>query len=224
MTTQETWNEVDALFERKLVGADDALHRALVESAAAGLPAIAVSATQGKLLHLLVRIMGAKRVLEIGTLGGYSTIWMARALPAGGRLTTLEISKEHAKVAEQNVANAGVAERVEIRVGDARTTLAALAGEKREPFDFVFIDADKPSNPVYFDWARKLGRPGTVIVVDNVGRAGKLVAPESKDDPNVRGVLELLDAMEQAGPSVSATAIQTVGAKGYDGFAIAVVG
>jgi predicted O-methyltransferase YrrM len=223
MATQETWSDVDALFERKLVGADDALHRALEQSAAAGLPAIAVSATQGKLLHLLVRITHATRVLEVGTLGGYSTIWMARALPAGGRITTLEISNEHARVAQQNLTDAGVADRVEIRVGDARTTLAALAQEKREPFDFVFIDADKPSNPVYFDWALKLGRPGTVIVVDNVGRGGKIVLPESKDDPNVRGVLELLDAMHSA-PRVSATAIQTVGAKGYDGFAIAVVG
>jgi predicted O-methyltransferase YrrM len=224
MPTQESWNEVDALFERKLVGADAALHRALEESAAAGLPAIAVSAAQGKLLHLLVRITSAKRVLEVGTLGGYSTLWMARALPEGGRITTLEISKEHARVAQQNLAHAGVAERVEIRVGDARDSLAALAQEKREPFDFVFIDADKPSNRIYFDWARKLGRKGTVIVVDNVGRGGKIVLPESKDDPGVRGVLELLDAMEQARPEVSATAIQTVGTKGYDGFAIAVVG
>jgi predicted O-methyltransferase YrrM len=211
------WAAVDALFEQRLLGDDHVLDAALRDAASAGLPPINVSPTQGKLLHLLVRSIGAGRVLEIGTLAGYSAIWMARALPADGQLTTLEVDGTAATVARRNLDRAGVGSLVEIVVGPALDTLPRLSG----PFDLVFVDADKPSNAAYVDWAVRLGRPGTVIVVDNVVRDGA-VADTASDDPNVRGVQRLLDALA-TDDRVDATAIQTVGSKGYDGFVLGIV-
>ena len=212
-----TWDLVDAYFEDVLGLADESLAAALAATAAAGMPAIAVSPAQGKLLHLLVRATGATRVLEIGTLGGYSTIWLARALPAGGRLITLEAVEKHAAVARSNIARAGLSDRVEIRVGKALDTLPSLQG----PFDFVFIDADKQNNVAYFDWGLKLSRPGSLIVIDNVVRDGKVIDARSSDVA-VQGVRKLNERMA-AEPQVSVTAVQTVGVKGYDGFAVALV-
>jgi predicted O-methyltransferase YrrM len=219
--SQDTWSAVDTYLTDTLVKPDPILEAALQASDAAGLPAISVSAPQGKFLQLLARIHGARSILEIGTLGGYSTIWLARALPPGGRLITLEIDPKHAAVARENLARAGFANIAWVRVGRALDTLEELYHEAAGPFDFVFIDADKPSNPDYFSWALKMSRPGTVIVVDNVVRDGAVADPASADAA-VRGVrrLNLLMASE---PRVAATAIQTVGAKGYDGFAVALV-
>ncbi|WP_437947426.1 O-methyltransferase [Sorangium sp. So ce296] len=219
--TQEQWSAVDRYITDLLVPPDAALDAALEASAAAGLPPINVAPNQGKLLNLLARIHGARIILEIGTLGGYSTIWLARALPAGGRLITLESEPKHAEVARANLDRAGVADRVELRLGRALDTLPKLAAEGRGPFDLIFIDADKPSNPDYFAWALKLSRRGSVIVVDNVVRRGAVVDPESAD-PNVQGVRRLYELLA-AERRVSATAIQTVGAKGYDGLAVALV-
>jgi predicted O-methyltransferase YrrM len=219
--TQELWTAVDRYITDLLAPSDPALDAALEASAAAGLPPIAVSPTLGKLLHLLARIQGARTILEIGTLGGYSTIWLARALPANGSLVTLEADPKHADVARANIARAGLSTIVDVRLGRALDTLPRLATEDRAPFDLVFIDADKPSNADYFAWALKLSRRGSVIIVDNVVRDGAVADP-GNHDPNVVGVRRLneLIAME---PRVSATAIQTVGSKGYDGFAIALV-
>jgi len=219
--TEERWTEVDRYLGDLLASDDPALEAALAASAAAGLPAINVSPVQGKLLHLLARATGARNVLEIGTLGGYSTIWLARALPEGGRLISLEADARHAEVARANIAGAGLQAIVEVRLGMALDTLPGLAAERREPFDFVFIDADKPNNPAYFDWALQLSRPGSIIVVDNVVRDGEVIDAGS-DSPTVQGVRRVLERLA-AEPRVSATAIQTVGAKGYDGFAIALV-
>ncbi|WP_437338296.1 O-methyltransferase [Sorangium sp. So ce394] len=219
--TQEQWSAVDRYITDLLVPPDAALDAALEASAAAGLPPINVAPNQGKLLNLLARIHGARTILEIGTLGGYSTIWLARALPAGGRLITLESEPKHAEVARANLDRAGVADRVELRLGRALDTLPKLAAEGRGPFDLIFIDADKPSNPDYFAWALKLSRRGSVIVVDNVVRRGAVVDPGSAD-PNVQGVRRLYELLA-AERRVSATAIQTVGAKGYDGLAVALV-
>ncbi|AGP32378.1 O-methyltransferase [Sorangium cellulosum] len=218
---QEQWSAVDRYITDLLVPPDAALDAALEASAAAGLPPINVAPNQGKLLNLLARIHGARTILEIGTLGGYSTIWLARALPAGGRLITLESEPKHAEVARANLDRAGVADRVELRLGRALDTLPKLAAEGRGPFDLIFIDADKPSNPDYFAWALKLSRRGSVIVVDNVVRRGAVVDPESAD-PNVQGVRRLYELLA-AERRVSATAIQTVGAKGHDGLAVALV-
>lgn len=219
--SQQQWTRVDSYIDRKIVGADTALDEALAHNRAAGLPEIDVSPSQGKFLHLLARMAGSRTILEIGTLGGYSTIWLARALPPGGRLVTLERSAHHAAVATANLARAGLADRVDIRVGAALDTLPRLEAERLGPFDFVFIDADKPSNPDYFAWALKLSRPGTVILCDNVVRAGA-VTDAASSDPNVRGVRALFDAI--AGDArVSATALQTVGGKGWDGFVLALV-
>ncbi|KYG05092.1 methyltransferase [Sorangium cellulosum] len=218
---QEQWSAVDRYITDLLVPPDAALDAALEASAAAGLPPINVAPNQGKLLNLLARIHGARTILEIGTLGGYSTIWLARALPAGGRLITLESEPKHAEVARANLDRAGVADRVELRLGRALDTLPKLAAESRGPFDLIFIDADKPSNPDYFAWALKLSRRGSVIVVDNVVRRGAVVDPESAD-PNVQGVRRLYELLA-AERRVSATAIQTVGAKGHDGLAVALV-
>jgi predicted O-methyltransferase YrrM len=215
--TQEQWDAVDGYYSGLLVGPDAALDAALEASDAAGLPQIAVSATQGKLLHLIARVRGARRILEIGTLGGYSTIWLARALPADGRLITLEYEAKHAEVARANLARAGLADRVDVLVGAALDTLPTLEG----PFDLVFIDADKPNNPDYFRAALGLCRPGSVIVVDNVVRGGRVADPSSTD-PSVVGSRALADLMA-AEPTVDATMLQTVGAKGYDGFALALV-
>jgi predicted O-methyltransferase YrrM len=217
MTDTERWQAVDDYITGLLIGSDPGLDAALAHNARAGLPAIDVSPAQGKLLHLLVRAVGAHRILEIGTLGGYSTIWMARALPADGQLTTLELSEDHARVARENLDRSGVGDRIEIRQGPALETLPTLVG----PFDFVFIDADKASNTEYLQWALQLTRPGSVIVVDNVIRDGKVIDGDSTD-PAVVGTRRFTEALA-AEPRLSATEIQTVGAKGYDGFAIAVV-
>ena len=218
---QDQWTAVDRYLTDLLVPADPALESALRDSAAAGLPAINVSPNQGKLLYLLARLQGARTVLEIGTLGGYSTIWLARALPAGGRLVTLEADAKHAEIARANIARAGLADIVELRLGPALETLPQLAAEGRGPFDLIFIDADKESYPDYLAWSLRLSRRGSLIVADNVVRKGAVLDPAS-DDPRVQGARrfnELLAAERR----VSATAIQTVGSKGYDGFALALV-
>jgi predicted O-methyltransferase YrrM len=194
---------------------------ALTSSDAHNLPAISVSAPLGKLLHLLARSLRARRILEIGTLGGYSTIWMADALPADGTLITLEIDPTHASVAQANLERAGLANKVTVRVGAALDTLPKLAAEGAGPFDLVFIDADKPNNPPYFEWAMKLTRPGSMIIVDNVVRRGAVADPSSTD-VSVLGVRRLNELIA-ADPRVEATALQTVGAKGYDGFCVALV-
>ncbi|RYE46816.1 MAG: O-methyltransferase [Hyphomicrobiales bacterium] len=217
----ELWGRVDDYIADRLVDEDAALADALKANAANGLRPIDVSAAQGKFLHLLVRMSRAKRILEVGTLGAYSTIWMAKALPAGGTIVTLEYEPHHAEVARRNIARAGYSGRIEVRVGAAAETLPVLAAEKPEPFDFVFIDADKPNNTVYLDWAIRLGRPGTVIVLDNVVRDGQVANAESRD-PNVLGSRGAFDLIA-ANPRLSATALQTVGAKGYDGFAVMIL-
>ena len=214
--TEPLWADVDRYIEAQLVREDALLRGALERSAAAGLPAIAVSAAQGKQLQLMAQLMHARHILEIGTLGGYSTIWLARALPSDGRLVTLELSEMHAKVARENIAVAGFAAQVEVRVGPALETLPTLVG--RAPFDFVFIDADKPNIPGYLDWAIRLSRSGAAIVVDNVVRKGALADEHTKDDA-VRGVRAMHETLAHD-PRVSATTIQTVGAKGYDGFTL----
>jgi predicted O-methyltransferase YrrM len=218
---QERWTAVDRYISEKLVPPDAALDAALAANAAAGLPSIDVAPNQGKLLHLFVKMMGAKRVLEIGTLGGYSTIWMARALPEGGRLVSLELSPKHAEVARANVQRAGVAQRVEIRVGPALESLAKLKQEGAAPFDLIFIDADKQTIPEYVTWAIQLARRGTVVLTDNVIRDGAIIDPDSTDTA-VQGVQRMFDLLA-AEPRLTATAIQTVGSKGYDGFALAIV-
>jgi len=216
--TQEQWTRVDEYVTNLLLPSDAVLEAALAASQAAGLPAINVAPNQGKFLSLLAQIQGATRILEIGTLAGYSTIWLARALPSSGRLVTLELDPKHAQVAQANLERAGLAGLVELRVGRALDSLAALASEGVPPFDFVFIDADKQSIPDYFLWSLKLTRPGSVIVVDNVIRKGAVLDPASTD-ANVQGVRRFNDIVSQT-PSVSATAVQTVGSKGYDGFAL----
>jgi predicted O-methyltransferase YrrM len=219
---QETWTAVDDYFGQALIPDDEAMDEAQRSSAAGGLPPISVSAAQGKLLHLLARGIGARRILEVGTLGGYSTIWLARAIRSPGVLITLELNPHHAEVARSNLDRAGVGDLVDIRTGPAAESLAALAGTNPDPFDLVFIDADKTSNSLYFDYAVRLGRPGTVIVVDNVVRGGR-VADSASRDQAANGVHELV-TMLAASKGVDATAIQTVGTKGYDGFILAVVG
>jgi predicted O-methyltransferase YrrM len=219
------WSDVDNYITDRLVADDPALDAALQASAAAGLPQIAVSPPQGKLLQLLARIHGARTILELGTLGGYSTIWLARALPPDGRLVTMEAERSYAEVAQANVARAGLGDIVEVRVGPALETLPELAAENPDPFDMVFIDADKKSTPEYFTWALRLCRPGSLIIVDNVIRDGALIDGDS-DDPSVRGnrrFHELLAADLAGAKRVSATTIQTVGSKGYDGFTLALV-
>jgi len=221
---ERRWNDVDNYLGSQLLEDDPVLNRATETSQQAGLPAIAVSPLQGKFLYLLARLIGARQVLEIGTLGGYSAIWLGRALPAApvGRLVTLEVNPMHADVAQVNIADAGLAEVVEVRVGAALETLPKLATEFGEGvFDFTFIDADKQNNAEYFSSALKLTRPGGVIVVDNVVRQGHVV-DESSDDSSVVGTRKLFAAMAQE-KTMTATAIQTVGLKGYDGFAIAIV-
>ena len=215
------WQAVDAYVSETIVGRDIALEAALKANAAAGLPSIDVSAPQGKLIHLLARMSGARKILEIGTLGGYSTIWLARALPDDGRLVTLEWSARHAEVARGNVARAGLSAKVEIRTGAALETLPKIEAEGLGPFDFVFIDADKANNAAYLEWGLRLSRPGTAIVVDNVVRDGEVVDAKNTDS-DVVGVRRMFELIARE-PRLSATAIQTVGAKGWDGFALAVV-
>lgn len=223
MNPQETWTAVDRYFADHLIGRDDALDAALEASAAAGLPAISVSPAQGKLLHLLARIHGARNILEIGTLGGYSTIWLARALPPApqGKLITLEYDPKHADIARANLARAGLSNSVELILGRALDTLPQLAAQNRGPFDLVFVDADKPSNPDYFQWALRLSRKGGVIVIDNVVRKGAVADPTNKN-ADVEGVRRMTELIKNE-PRVTATTIQTVGTKGYDGFTIALV-
>ncbi len=218
---QEQWTAVDRYFVERLMPDDPVLEAALEANEAAGRPSIDVSPLQGKFLHLLALTKAARRILEIGTLGGYSTIWLARALPVGGRLVTLELDAKHAQVARTNLERAGVSERVEIRVGPATQSLAQLEADGAEPFDLIFLDADKPSNPVYLQWALKLAHRGSLIVVDNVVRDGKIVDPASTA-PDVQGTRALFDRLA-AEPRLASTAIQTVGSKGYDGFVMAVV-
>lgn len=219
--TESLWADADAYVTDLLVRQDDALERALAESSAAGLPAIAVSPPQGKLLWLLARMQRASAILEIGTLGGYSTIWLARGLEPGGLVTSVELSERHAAVARANVERAGVAGCVDIRVGAALDLLPSLAADGVGPFDLTFIDADKANIPDYFTWALELSRPGAVIVVDNVIRSGAVLDTASTD-ADVLGVRRL-NAMLADEPRVSATTIQTVGAKGYDGLTLAYV-
>ena len=218
---RKLWSAVDSYFARTLIGPDVALEAALAANAAAGLPSIDVSALQGKLIHLLARMMGARKALEIGALGGYSTIWLARALPEDGRLITLEVNARHAEVARQNLARAGLERKVEIRTGAALDTLPKIEAEGAGPFDFVFIDADKTNNPAYLQWALRLSRPGAAIVVDNVVRDGE-VADAASRDGDVIGVRRMFDEMARE-KRLSVTAIQTVGVKGWDGFALALV-
>jgi len=218
---ENPWTEVDRYITDLLVRPDAALQAALDESAAAGLPAISVAPNQGKLLHLIARIQGARSILEIGTLGGYSTIWLARALPPGGRLVTLEADPKHAAVARSTFARAGLESVVDLRLGRASDTLPQIADERRGPFDLIFIDADKAGIPDYFTWALRLSRVGTVIIVDNVVRGGAVIDAASPD-PSIQGVRRF-NEMLASEPRVSATAIQTVGSKGYDGFAIMLV-
>src|SRR5258706_867173 len=219
--SKELWKNVDLYFSEQLSLSDAVLDAALAANKAAELPAIDVAPNQGKLLHLLARMIGARRILEIGTLGGYSTIWMARALPDGGRLITLEYSAKHAEIARMNIERAGLAEIVEIRVGAALETLPKIHAEMKEPFDLIFIDADKANNAEYLRWAIKLSRPGTLIIVDNVVRDGGVIDAASTDR-DVQGARQLFEMLGSE-PRLSATALQTVGSKGYDGFAMAIV-
>ena len=214
----EKWTEVDNFFSDALLAPDPVLESALESSRAAGLPAISVSPNQGKLLEILARMLGARSILEIGTLGAYSTIFLARGMRAGGRLITLESDPAHAAVARANIARAGLESMVELRLGSASDTLPQISAERREPFDLIFIDADKKNIPAYFEWALRLSRPGSIIVVDNVVRDGRVIDSKS-DDPDIQGVRRFLE-MVGANATVSGTAIQTVGVKGYDGFAI----
>jgi predicted O-methyltransferase YrrM len=218
---KKIWTQVDRYFGDLLAPSDDKLESALAANHKAGLPSIDVSRLQGKFLDLLVRISGARKILEIGTLGAYSTIWMARALPEGGHIVTLEADPHHAKVARANLKNAGLLDRVDLRLGRAIESLPKLEASGAGPFDLIFIDADKPNNPEYLAWALKLSRPGTVIVTDNVVRDGKVVGAES-DDKTIQGTRRFAQ-MLAAEPRLSATVLQTVGTKGYDGFAVAVV-
>jgi predicted O-methyltransferase YrrM len=219
--TQELWTAVDNYINLLLVPSDPVLEAALQSATAAGLPAIQVSPPQGKLLHLLARLQDAKNILEIGTLGGYSTIWLARALSPGGRVLTLEADAKHAEVACGNFARAGLAEVIELRLGPALETLPKFAAEGRGPFDLIFIDANKSTMADYFDWSLKLSHPGSIIIADNVIRDGKIIEPNSSD-PDIQGVRRFNERVA-AEPRVSATEIQTVGSKGYDGFALILV-
>ncbi|MDA4115603.1 MAG: O-methyltransferase [Thaumarchaeota archaeon] len=215
------WTEVERYFDGLLLPADPVMDEVLKASSSAGLSPINVTPSQGRLLWILARVQSSRRILEIGTLGGYSAIWLARALPAGGRLITLEADPKAAKVARANVKLAGLAHVVEVRLGAALDTLPKLEAGGERPFDLTFIDADKPNNPEYFEWALKLSRPGGLIVVDNVVREGEVVDRASRD-PSVLGVRRLAELLHEEG-RVSATTIQTVGSKGYDGFTIALV-
>jgi predicted O-methyltransferase YrrM len=220
--SQQTWDEVDRYVDEQLIGADPALDAALAASVEAGLPPIAVTPSHGKLLYLLARSIGARSILEIGALGGYSTIWLARAVAPGGSVVTLEANASYAEVASANIARAGFAELVDVRVGAALDSLPPLAAEQREPFDLVFIDADKQNTPEYFKATLELTRRGGLIVADNVIRDGAIVDPAAQQNPDVIGSRRLHELLAGE-PRVSATTIQTVGAKGYDGFTLALV-
>ena len=221
LMTQELWTSVDRYIVETLIPPDPLLDEAPIANAAAGLPSIDVAPNQGKFLHLLAKMQGAKRILEIGTLGGYSTIWLARALPANGRLITLELEPKHAEVARANIHRAGLSSLVELRLGPALETLSHLHEQAVAPFDFIFIDADKQNIPGYLDWSLRLSRPGTVIVTDNVIRDGAVINPDDPD-PRVQGVRRFFE-MIAADRRIDATTLQTVGSKGYDGFTLAIV-
>jgi len=218
---ESTWTAVDDYLSERLAPNDAALEAALADSAAAGLPAISVTPTQGKLLPLLVQIRNARRILEIGTLGAYSTIWMARALPKDGTVVTLEIDDKHAAVAHKNIERAGLRGSIEIRVAPAADSLAQMKRERVDPFDLIFIDADKASTADYYEAAVELSRPGSLIIIDNVVRHGEVIDADT-DDVSVQGVRRAVDRIARD-RRVSATAVQTVGSKGYDGFILAVV-
>jgi predicted O-methyltransferase YrrM len=218
---EQVWSEVDDYFAQHLLPTDDVLRSTLETNIAEQLPPIAVTPPQGKLLHLLARACGAQRILEIGTLGAYSTIWLARALNPGGHLITLEIDQHHAEVARRNLAHAGMSDRVEVRVGRAAELLDAMQGFV-EPFDFIFIDADKASSDVYFRGILPLSHPGTVVIVDNVVRDGKVAEAKSEDE-DIQGIRRMTEWLATQ-PTISATAIQTVGGKSYDGFLMAIIG
>ena len=217
----DVWRKVDSFFTDALISADPALGAALAANREGGLPAIDVTPLQGRFLEILLRSTGAKRVLEIGTLGGYSTIWMARAIESSGRVITLELDQHHAAIARRNLKEAGVADRVDLRVGPASESLAALVDQNTTPFDFIFIDADKAGYPDYIQWSLKLSRPGTLIIADNVVRDGKVIDPNDPD-ANIQGVRRFTN-IAAAEPRLSTTVMQTVGSKGYDGFAISIV-
>jgi len=219
--TQDLWTAVDNYIIEKLVPSDDILDSAVRACDEAGLPSIQVSAPQGKFLNLLARVQGAERILEIGTLGGYSTIWLGRALPHGGRLTTIEIDPKHAAVAKSNIESAGLSDKVEVLVGNAREVLPQIERNITSPFDLTFIDADKASIPVYSAAALRMSQPGSLILVDNVVREGAVIE-EGSEDESVKGVRKLNDMLSSS-PGLSATVLQTVGVKGYDGLAIALV-
>jgi predicted O-methyltransferase YrrM len=219
--TQKIWESVDKYLDKMLIPPDSTLEQALAAAAAAKLPAIQVSSVQGKFLHMLALIMGARNILEIGTLGGYSTIWMAKALPEGGRLITLEADPKHADVARKNFALAGVENKVELRLGKALDTLPQVAAELRNPFDMFFIDANKSNMPEYFEWSLKLARKGSVIIADNVVREGAILDAKSKD-ADIRGIRRFLEMVGKE-KRVSGTALQTVSTKNYDGFAVVLV-
>jgi predicted O-methyltransferase YrrM len=218
---QKVWEAVDQYLDKMLIPPDSTLKDALATASKAKLPAIQVSSVQGKLLHLLVHIMGARNILEIGTLGGYSTIWMARALPEGGRIITLEADPRHAEVARKNFERSGVANKVELRLGKALDTLPQVAADGRGPFDMFFIDANKSNMPEYFEWSLKLARAGSVIIADNVVREGAVLDAKSKD-ADIQGVRRFLGMVGKE-RRVSGTALQTVGTKNYDGFALVLV-
>jgi predicted O-methyltransferase YrrM len=224
--TRELWDAVDYYIAALLIPEDDALNAVLPASERAGLPTGAITASQGKLLELLVRMHGSRRVLEIGTLGGYSAIWLARGLPSNGYLLTLEADARYADVARANIVTAGLGPTVEVRVGAALQTLDELVAERNEPFDLIFIDADKQNNPGYLEWSLKLSRPGTVIVADNVVRAGAILDPNATDprlgDGGIQGLRRFYELLA-SDPRVTATVIQTVDGKGHDGFALALV-
>jgi predicted O-methyltransferase YrrM len=217
----DRWAAVDRYFSEQLSLSDPVLDAAMAANKSAALPAIDVAPNQGKLLQMLAQLVGARRILEIGTLGGYSTIWLARALPADGRLITLEFSPKHAEIAHANVAHAGLSDLVEIRIGAALDTLPRLQKESSEPFDLIFIDADKSNNSEYVRWALKFSRLGTLIIIDNVVRDGAVIDADSTDK-DVQGARHLFELLAGE-PRISSTAIQTVGVKGYDGFAFALV-
>lgn len=219
--SQELWSAVDAYIEDQVVGHDPLLEGALDAAAAAGLPAISVTPAQGKLLYLLARVQGARNILEIGTLAGYSTIWLARAMPRYGRLVTMEVDPKHAALARENIERAGFSDVVDVRVGDALAQLAEMARGKEVPFDFVFIDADKQNIPAYFEYALRFSKPGTLVVVDNVVREGKLADASSSDDAVV--AVRKFHEMVARERRVTATTLQTVGSKGYDGLTILIV-
>jgi predicted O-methyltransferase YrrM len=220
-TEIDTWKKVDDFFTESLIPADSTLDAAIAANRKAELPPIDVTPLQGKFLELLIRATGARRVLEIGTLGGYSTIWMARAVGSEGRVITLELENRHAEIAQRNFENAGVAERIDLRIGPASESLAGLVAEAAASFGCIFIDSDNAGYPDYLQWSLKLSRPGTLIIADNVVRDGKVIEPDNPD-PNIQGVRRFTE-LAGAERRLSTTVLQTVGGKGYDGFAIAIV-